>query len=154
MAGLCVNTNPNIDRQASYNEIWKLGYYNVYEPEMGVIMSDESSDEQRQNLTSIMDLLTNHRKSAIFLGHLVYPTNPHPIRERNNTCLKKAFDGALERQSGGNFHWYDCGHLVSKYRFRILENCETDIHHLPCDALPQLTAEFFQISRDNVFVSG
>lgn len=152
--GLCVNTNPNIDRQAPYNEIWKLGYYNVHEPDMGVIMSNESPEEQRENLTSIMDILNENGKSAIFLGHLVDPTNPHPARERNNTRLKEAFDGALESQSGGNFHWYDCGHLVSKFGFRILENGETDIHHLPWDALPQLAAELFQISQDNVFVSG
>ena len=143
--GLCVNTNPNIDRQAPYNEIWKLGYYNVYEPDMGVIMSDESSDEQRKNLTSIMDILADNSKSAIFLGHLVDPTNPHPIRERNNTRLKKAFDRSLESQSGGSFHWYDCGHLVSEYGFRILENGEKDIHHLPWNALPQLAGELFSI---------
>ena len=143
--GLCVNTNPNIDRQAQYNEIWKLGYYNVHEPEMGVIMSDESPDEQRQNLTSIMDILNDNRKSAIFFGHLVDPTSPHPIRERNNTRLKEAFDGALESKSAGNFHWYDCGHLVSEYGFRILENGDIDIHHLPWGALPQLAADLFSI---------
>lgn len=138
---LHINTNPNIDRQATYEEVWKIGYYNLYEKEMEVKMYDESVEQQMQNINQIMDLASEHDKKTVFLGHLVNPINPHPVRQKNNFCLKEAFDSAIQSREQGDFFWYDCSHLVKQYGFRILPDGTTDIHHLPWEALPLLSKD-------------
>lgn len=140
-----INTNPNSDRQATYEEVWKIGYYNLYEKAMKVETYNESVEEQMHNIGRIMDLVSKHGKKTVFLGHLVDPLNPHPTRQKNNSSLKEAFDGAIQSREGGNFFWYECGHLVKEFGFRILPDGTTDIHHLPWQALPLLAKDMFMI---------
>ena len=131
LGDLHVQGNPNIDRNVGYAEIWKQGYYLTYEPDLDVKMFDESVDEIASNLSVIFDLLARQERSAVLMGHLVDPNDPHPGRARNNANLEEAFTAT----SHGAVAFVDCSPFVAEHGFRVLEDGKVDIHHLPWTAL-------------------
>ena len=135
---ISVQGNPNVDRNVSYAEVWKDGYYITYEPELGVVKSDESEIQISENIADICRILHEHNRAGLFLGHLVDPTNPNPFRAHNNTQLEAAF----KRSSFGQVKYFDCSSFVEKYGFRILSDGTTDIHHLPWEGLESLAKSF------------
>ena len=136
--GINVQGNPNIERNVSYAEIWKDGYYKTYEPKLNVVIFDESELQISKNIADICRILHTHNKSGLFLGHLVDPSNPHPARARNNATLEAAFDAS----GFGLVKYFDCSSFVEEYGFRILENGSQDIHHLPWECLESLAKSF------------
>jgi hypothetical protein len=147
--GINVQGNPNIERNVSYAEIWKDGYYKTYEPKSNVATFDESELQISNNIADICRILDTHNKSGLFLGHLVDPRNPHPARSRNNATLKAAFDAS----SFGLVKYFDCSSFVEEYGFRILENGSQDIHHLPWDSLESL-AKSFEFTLETLIEKG
>lgn len=147
LGDLHVQGNPNIDRNIGYAEIWKQGYYLTYEPELEVSMFDESPKEIASNLSAIFDLLALHQRSAVLMGHLVDPKDPHPGRVRNNANLEEAFATTAH----GAVAFVDCSTFVAEYGFRVLEDGTVDIHHLPWEALDAFAAYLAEVAR-SVFV--
>lgn len=132
--GLNVQSNPNSERNVNYADIWKDGYYSIYEPELNVVTLDESETQISENIASICRILDEHGRSGLFLGHLVDPRNPHPARARNNARFEASFNASKY----GQVKYFNCSSFVEDYGFRKLENGTEDIHHLPWEALEPL----------------
>ena len=143
MNGLHVQGNPNIDRNVGYAEIWKQGYYTTYEPDLGVTMFDESLEQIGANIGRICDILAETGRSAVMLGHLVDPADPHPSRAKNNAVLKAAIDA----HAHGSVAYFDCSTFVEEHGFRVLDNGTIDIHHLPWSALDSLSEALMEAMR-------
>ena len=132
-----IQGNPNVDRDVSYADVWKQGYYSIYEPSLNVYAIDESETQISDNIDNICRLLIAHEQRALFLGHLVDPLSPHPTRASNNAKLERAFRASAH----GRVAYFDCSPLVEEYGFRILEDGSRDIHHLPYKGLDPLSKE-------------
>lgn len=131
--GLSVQGNPNYYHDIPYSDIWNKNYYEIYHPSLSAL---GSSDEENLNdfflfLSGLADSLG---KKIIMLGHLVDPSNPNSVRRNLNTKL----DYYCQRSD--NVSFLDTEPLVEKYGFRVLNNGNVDIHHLPWDALDELSS--------------
>jgi len=142
--GISVQGNPNADRNVSYAEVWKDGYYVSYEPEMAVEKLDESESQISKNISDICRILRDNKRSGLFLGHLVDPNNPNPFRSRHNAILESAF----KKSSFGRVKYFDCSPFVEKHGFRILADGTLDIHHLPWESLEALATSFKAVFQE------
>jgi len=100
-------------------------------------------DDIASNLSAIFDLLARHERSAVLMGHLVDPNDPHPGRARNNANLEEAFAAT----SHGAVAFVDCSPFVAEHGFRVLEDGTVDIHHLPWEALDAFAEHLAEVAR-------
>jgi hypothetical protein len=121
--------NPNAERNAPYDEVWKTGYYARYVPELGVEVYDDLG-QVASNLATIDAMLADCGKSAVVLGHLVDPAQPNVQRVRNNEGLREA----LASLASPRLAFMETDAVVQRHGFRVLENGKIDIHHLPWSA--------------------
>lgn len=135
--GYHVQGNPNADRSVPYSEVWREGYYRAYEPQLDVDSFDDTSDIER-NLEVMSRLLTGQGKKLLIVGHLVDPSDPHPVRMANNVSLQSAIKNIKDNY---DIDYYDSSHLVSELGFRQLPDGTLDIHHLPEAGLPRVADE-------------
>lgn len=134
--GVHLQGNPNADRNAPYDEVWKTGYYARYTPELPVEVYDDLMQVEAQ-LGRIDNLLAASGKSAVILGHLVDPAQPNAQRVRNNQGLKAAL-GALDTP---RMVYMDTDAVVQRHGLRVLEGGKLDINHLPWSAFGDWNAQ-------------
>lgn len=144
--GIAVQGNPNYYHNIPYSEIWNKSYYKEFHPDF---FSCQIDDEE--NINQFFDFLSrfssDFSKKIILLGHLVDPNKPNKVRADLNKALKN------HSSLLSNIFFLDTEALVAQYGFRVLDDGRVDIHHLPWDALDELSKSILKASQENFAIS-
>ena len=120
LGDLFVQGNPNHTREVPFAEIWKTGYYAVYEPEIDVRRETDTEADIADHFARIDELLGG--RPAIVQSH---------IYRGQQDYGRRAFAGIVSRQAASlDWAFIDVAELCETHGFRILKNGQTDIHHL------------------------
>lgn len=121
--------NPNFLRNVPYSEVWKgAGYYDRYEPEIGVKPSTPSVfDEFVDDIQSLVNECSP--KCVILVPHHSDGTIATAKRERIRKAVLNDF--------GSNVSSIDTQPIVARHGFRILADGSLDIHHLAWEGVAE-----------------
>lgn len=120
LGDLHVQGNPNHQREVPFAEIWKTGYYAVYEPEVDV----------RRYTDTDVEIAAHFARAAELLGARPVIVQSHIYRGTQDFG-RRNFAAIVSRQAAQmGWDFIDVADLCETHGFRTLKNGQTDIHHL------------------------
>lgn len=117
---LHVQGNPNHEREVSFGEIWKTGYYAVYEPEVDI----------RRYIDTDFEIAMHFARAAELLGARPVIVQSHIYRGAQDFG-RRNFAASVSRQASQlGWDFIDVADLCETHGFRTLKSGQADIHHL------------------------
>jgi hypothetical protein len=120
LGDLHVQGNPNYLREVSFADVWKDGYYAIYEPEVEVERYRDSDDEVAAHFTRCAEALKG--RPVVVQSHIYRGEQGFGRKEFADTVSRLAADNGWD--------FIDAAALCEMHGFRFFANGTTDIHHL------------------------
>jgi hypothetical protein len=138
--GLYVQGNPNFVQNASYQEVWREGYYHHYCPELKVQPYTQHEQEIYADLLSIASIFAG--KKIFVMPHLSSHINPNKTRKELYDILERI----CAKHEGLQF--VDTSPYVDKFGYKKDANGVEDIHHLGKEALTAMANDFAKMLQN------
>lgn len=136
-SGCILHTNPNFSRNVPYSELYPLGYYSKFEPDVSVEKSETGLEDLVTQLSEIRREVPH--ANVVVMGHLRSESNRNATRDKIHGYLQEA-----SARSGCIY--FDNALLLEQYGFDDVDGV-CDIHHLTHEGEQQLGREIFSLAR-------
>lgn len=120
LGNLHVQGNPNYRKEVPFTEVWKTGYYKIYEPDIDVERRAFTQAELAKTMEDCGKLTGG--RPVVVQSHIYQAGQDHG---------RATFATQVAAQSKAlGWSFVDAAALCETHGYRILQSGQTDIHHL------------------------